>query len=115
MNIDKQDSINFVWGNVGKKLEKLSEKRLFSIAQKNPEYYLYMVYSDELDNMFDDIIENGIEGYEEKIIELNEKHNLFIEISEFLTESNEIVSIGSTLTGQIDKSDRFAKILKTED
>lgn len=109
---DKMDSLNFVWGNVGKKLEKLDKKRLLAIAQKNAEKYLFSISYDEFELLLDEI-ENGKFDIV-KVKHYNETHLIFSEFQKFLTENSDMVSIGSLLVGQIDKSDRFAKLLTEE-
>lgn len=106
-----------VWGNFGKEIKKLDEKRLFAVTQNNPDYFLNLILSDELDIIFDkliDEIENDNKISDEtleKIFKSNNLHNLFKEINEFLTQSDDMLSIGSFLTGEFDKSDKLASIL----
>jgi len=112
---DNQDGLIFVWGNFGKKLEKKDKKRLLAIAQNNPDFFLNTLYDMEVLDIIDDINETGLLENEKTlldIIELNDNHNLFKEINEFFTVNPDNLSTGSLLTGNLDKTGRFAQILK---
>lgn len=115
-----QDGLIFVWGNFGKKLSDLDAERLFAIAQKNADKFLSILYLKDIDdiNLIDKVIdesENGLTIETKKLImELNKKDTIFREIHKFFQINQDNLSVGSLLTGNIDKSGRFASILETK-
>lgn len=117
-NVDRGKTL--VWGNFGKEIKDLDEKRLYAIAQNNPEYYLNLILTEELDIIFDKLLsaldnDEDIDEFLNEIFDSNKKHNLFKEINSFLTQSDDMLSIGSFLTGEFDKSYRVADILSKGD
>lgn len=107
----------FIWGNFGKELKDLDKDRCLGIAQNNAEYYLTKI---SLDNIFEvlqilkdkeALTDNEINKIYEIINDDNKKHKLFSELNKFLTKSNDMLSIGSFLTGELDNSSKMAKIL----
>lgn len=113
----------FVWGNFGKEIKKLDEKRLLAICQNNPDYFLSLIYCDELEKIFNKLLSEIDELEKDEMVsdeilnaifENNKLHDLFNEINDFLTQSNDMISIGSFLTGEFDKSGKLADILRKE-
>lgn len=111
-----QDGLIFVWGNFGQKLEKIDKDRLFAVAQNNADRFLSVLYNLDLqkDNIIDEVNKNKLSDKAKKLIlELNKKDTLFREIHEFFKINQDNLSVGSLITGNVDKSSRFASILKT--
>ena len=105
---DKVDArINFVWGNVGEGLKKLDEIRMLCLAQQNPNHSLSVITNIEIEKLIKEIFESPNEiGFftteiKNKIVELNKKDVTFREISKFFKQSQDMLSIGSTITGNI--------------
>jgi len=106
-----QDGLIFVWGQVGKRLQKLDTDRLIAIAQNDSDYHLTIIYNSEIENLIDDIHENGLtDELKKSILESNKKHNIFKEVHDYFKQSSDNLSVGSLLTGELDKSERFARI-----
>ena len=114
MNDKVDGAINFVWSYVGKQLQQKDKKRMLAIAQQNPEHHLSVITNIEIESLIDSIFEKEIIILDEKdlkaIIELNEKDNSFREISQFMRYSKDMLSIGSTITGQIEQEKAYMKI-----
>lgn len=111
LTTDKSDaSINFVWGHVGKKLQKLDPERMLCLTQQNPDYRLSILTNIELDSLIKDLfpdnkdIPNLNKNIQEKILKLNNVDNTFRETARFLRYKQDMLSIGSAITGQIDRS-----------
>lgn len=104
---DVNKSINFVWGNIGRGLQKKDKKRMIAIAQLNHEHHLSVLANIDIEKIIDEIFDKDFVELTEKhikmIIELNETDNTFREIARFLKKSQDMLSVGSTITGQIDK------------
>lgn len=104
--VDK--SINFVWGNVGKDLQKLDKDRMLCIAQQNPEKHLAIQSNLEIFELLKkltveiDKLEIPIEAQKE-ILRINKADNTFREVAKFLRYKSDMLSIGSAITGQIEK------------
>jgi hypothetical protein len=105
---DKVDaSINFVWGNVGEGLKKLDEIRMLCLAEQNPNHSLSVITNIEIEKLIKEIFESPNEiGFftneiKNKIVELNKKDVTFREIAKFFKQTNDMLSIGSTITGNI--------------
>ena len=111
MTTDKSDaSINFVWGHVGKKLQKLDPERMLSLTQQNPDYKLSVLTNIEIDELIKELfpddkdIPNLNKNIKDKILKLNNVDNTFREIARFLRYKQDMLSIGSTITGQIERT-----------
>ena len=100
-------SINFVWGNVGEQLKALDEIRMLALAQSNPNYSLSVITNIEMESLIKEIFDSENEiGFfttelKNKIVELNKKDVTFREIAKFFKDSNDMLSVGSTITGNI--------------
>jgi len=118
MSDEVTKSINFVWGNVGKDLQKLDKERMLAIAQQNPEKHLAIRSNLELFDLLD-MLEKEVskldgsleipENIFKKILEINKSDNVFREVAKFLRYKSDMLSIGSTITGQIEKKSAFLK------
>lgn len=111
MTTDSSDaSINFVWGYVGKKLQKLDTERMLCLAQQNPDYHLSILTNIELDTIIKELfsgkkdIPNLNAEIQKKILKLNKVDNTFREIARFMRYKQDMLSIGSAITGQIDRT-----------
>jgi hypothetical protein len=106
---DVEKSINFVWGYIGKQLQQLDKRRMLAIAQNNPNYHLNILANIDIDVIINDLFFTDTDiilsdNLKKRIIELNRIDNTFIEIAKFLKHSQDMLSTGSTITGQIDKN-----------
>lgn len=107
MSSDKVELSNvFVWGNVGKKLEELDKDRMLCLAQQNPNHSLSIIANLEVDKIIQDLfIDKDIPEFtdeiKEKILKLNNADNTFREIAKFMRYKQDMLSIGSAITGQI--------------
>lgn len=111
MTTDKSDaSINFVWGHVGKKLQKLDPERMLCLTQQDPDYSLSVLTNIEIDDLIKELfsddkdIPNLNVNIQKKILNLNKVDNTFREIARFLRYKQDMLSIGSTITGQIERT-----------
>lgn len=106
----------FVWGHFGKKLQKLDNKRYFAITQNSPAYHLSRIYNDNLEKIIDKIgLDNcNMDEIFKEMENENYLDNLFRQISYYLTNNADMVSIGSTLTGELEKSVKLGRIIKPD-
>ena len=111
MTTDKSDaSINFVWGHVGKKLQKLDPERMLCLTQQNPDLKLSVLTNIEIDELIKELfsdkrdIPNFNLEIKKKILKLNNVDNTFRETSRFLRYKQDMLSIGSAITGQIERT-----------
>lgn len=111
LTTDKTDaSINFVWGHVGKKLQKLDPERMLCLTQQNPDLKLSVLTNIELDELIKEIFSNDKDipnfnlEIKKKILKINNVDNTFRETSRFLRYKQDMLSIGSAITGQIDRT-----------
>ena len=115
---DKQDLANiFIWGNVGEKLKGLDAERLMAIAQSDPNYYLSVIANDELDDMIRVLVEKGelTDDIEKAIRHTNKMDNIFREIAEFLHESEDMLSTGSFIVGEVEEKTALLRLIKGTD
>lgn len=112
---NQMDGLIFVWGNYGKKLEKLDKKRLYSVVMDDSEFFLSSMYIEETKTVLDEVNKNGLSDKAKELIGiLNDKEIIFKETNKFFKANQDNLSVGSLVTGNIDKSGRFADILKTK-
>lgn len=117
---NQQDGLIFVWGNFGKKLEDMDKERLFAIAQKNADKYLSVLYLKDIEkcDLLKKVIDSSEKGLTDEskkmILELNKKHTIFKETHAFFKDNRDNLSVGSLITGEVDKSGRFANIMNTK-
>lgn len=111
LNSDKSDaSINFVWGHVGKKLQKLDSERMLCLTQQNPDLKLSVLTNIELDDLIKEIFVDNKDiailnkEIKKKILHINNVDNTFRETSKFLRHKEDMLSIGSAITGQIERT-----------
>lgn len=113
-----ENALILVWSNVGQKLKKIDDNRLLAIAQKNADYHLTTISLKEILPFIKDLDEKfNVENPPslddlKKLLDINEKDNLFREISKFFNESHDNLSIGSALTEPFDKSKRMMDLLE---
>lgn len=105
---DKQDAgMNFVWSKIGKDLQQLDKKRMLAIAHQKPDYMLSVQANIDgleiIEKLFDSdkSFPELTKEIEKMIFELNHKDNMFREISDMLRHSRDMLSMGSTITGEI--------------
>lgn len=104
---DKVELSNvFVWANVGKKLEELDKKRLLCLAHQNPNHNLSIITNIEVDKIIKELFENKEfpdfnNDIQKQILDLNNADNTFREVAKFMRYKQDMLSIGSTITGQI--------------
>ena len=96
----------FVWANVGKKLEELDKQRLLCLAHQNPNHSLSVITNMEMDKLIKDIFEDKVfpnfsDEIQKRIINLNNADNTFREVAKFMKYKSDMLSIGSTITSQI--------------
>lgn len=106
----------FIWGQVGEKLGALDDTRLFSVAQNNPNLLLSTLTNKEIAPLIKKLAENdyNFESIRIEIEKLNELDNIFREISSFMNETEDMLSIGSFLTGEVESNPILMNILKDE-
>jgi len=105
---DKQDAgTNFVWSKIGKDLQRLDKDRMLAIAHQKPDYMLSVMANIDGLKIIEKIFESGksfpelTKEIEKMIFELNHKDNMFREIADMLRHSRDMLSMGSTITGEI--------------
>lgn len=111
---DKQDLANiFIWGTVGERLKRLDEKRLLAIAQDKPHYYLSVIANDEIDKMIRVLAETGEFNDEIKktVRQINERDNIFRQITKFLHNSDDMLSTGSFIVGDLPEKTAMLRLM----
>lgn len=106
--------IIFVWGHFGKKLQKLDSERYLAISQNSPEYHLSRIYNNNVEKIIDEIGNGNIDKIFEKMEYENYLDNLFRQVSRFLRGGGDMVSIGSALTGEVEKTVKMGRIITPE-
>lgn len=99
----------FVWGQFGQELKEKDPERLWAIAQQNPEYFLAVISNAEIETIIKDILDSGELTKEtmELIMTSNKLDDIFRQISIFMKESPDMLSIGSFLTGETEEKKAF--------
>lgn len=94
----------FVWADYGKILSDLDKERVHSIIQQNAHRFLSLQANIEMDDIINEIKDNGYSDKVEKMIyELNKKDILFREINKFMIHQNDLLTLGTLITGEKDK------------
>lgn len=117
-NLDASETAKIlVWKEIGNEFKQKNTKRIFAIALKNPKYFLFTLYNQEMDILIRELVENpeNADLILMQVNELNEIHNMFSELNEYLTQSNDMLSTGSFLTSKIKSENRLAGIINNED
>ena len=106
---NEPDNANiFVWGHFGKKLQNLDKERYYAITQNSPHLFLSKIYNRNMEK----IIENmNFDTLFDDIDNENYLDNLFRQVSAFMRGNISDVSIGSALTGQLEKPIKTGKII----
>jgi len=106
--IDK--ATNFVWAEVGKELQKQDKERMLALAQQHPEKFLAIKTNVDLLKLCDSLFSKDKEKLneitkelQEQILEINKIDTTFREVATFLRYSRDMLTVGATITGQIDK------------
>lgn len=104
-----------VWGHLGEELKKLDPERVLAIAQQDPKYFLSLIANEEIEGFIEALIEKG-EGLtpelEEFITACNKNQAIFIEVAKFLHATEDMLSTGSFLTGQIAGDSAIMRLLE---
>lgn len=106
-----------VWGQIGDDLKKKSPRRMFAIAQDNPNYSLGVVALSEIRRIRDklkSINHRVTPEIVEMVAETNEHDDLFREIATFLQASDDMLSVGSFMMGETEKKTAIMKLLEGE-
>ena len=114
MSDQVERSVNFVWGNVGKDLQELDKNRMLAIAQQNPEKHLSIQANIEILELIKELskevdkleLPNDIK---KEILRINKADNTFREVAKLLRYKSDMLSIGSAITGQIEKRQAFLR------
>jgi hypothetical protein len=102
-----------VWGHIGQELKDLDPERVLAIAQQDPKYFLSLIANGEIETFIDSVIESGLtEEIERFITDCNKKQAIFIEVAEFLHSSEDMLSTGSFLTGQIESEKAILRLME---
>ena len=109
-NPNSDGSLNFVWGHVGKKLQKLDNQRYLAIGQNSAHEYLSRIYNKNMQKHIK-LLPDKADEYLIAIEHENELDNLFRQIALFMRGNSDMVSIGSFVTGQLEKSVKTGKIV----
>lgn len=117
-----EDGKILVFAKLGKQLKEIDEKRILAIAQDNPNKYLFNIYENEitillekLENIDDDNVKEFKKQILKDLLRHNETDNIFYELNKFLTKSDDMLSIGSFLTGHDNRKHKLAKIISEDD
>lgn len=106
----------FIWGQVGKQLQTLDKKRMLAIIQDKPNIHLSRLANDEIltasDKLFegDDITVEQLAQYRKTINKTNDLDNTFRQTAHLLKDSQDMLSIGSAMTGEIENKKGYLKI-----
>ena len=119
MNNDKQnDSTNLVWSYVGEWFKRIDNERMIAIAQNNPNYFLSQFAQKEAFEIIE-ALENNKWEFDDNILELisesNKKDNAFRETAKYLNQSDDKLSAGSFITGNIVKTGKLGEMIIGEE
>lgn len=95
----------FIWGQVGKQLKDMDDERMLAIAQDDPDYFMSILANRDISEIIIQIIkEKGLSKESKKLIlAVNKFDSVFREISQFMQHTEDMLSIGSFMTGELDK------------
>jgi len=114
MNDKQNDTNNLVWSYVGEWFKRLDNERMIAIAQNNPNYFMSQIAQKEAFNIIDLLKENNYQ-FNNKILKLisesNLKDNAFRETAKYLNQSDDKLSAGSFITGNIVKEGKLAEMI----
>jgi hypothetical protein len=106
--IDK--ATNFVWAEVGKELQKQDKERMMALAQQHPERFLAIKTNIDLLELCkvlfppdNEKLNELTKEIQQKILNINKIDTTFREVAIFLRYSRDMLTVGATITGQIDK------------
>ena len=105
---ENENATIFVWGHFGKKLQKLDKDRYFAISQNSPHEFLSRIYNNNMEKIIDEM---NLKTIFDDIEHENYLDNLFRQVSAFMRGNSDMVSIGSALTGQLEKSIKTGRII----
>ncbi|GAI88734.1 unnamed protein product [marine sediment metagenome] len=85
---------------------------MLAIAQADPDYYMSVLANKDISEVIVSIIkdEGLTDETKQKIMALNELDNVFREISAFMQEVEDMLSIGSFMTGELEKKRAFMEL-----
>lgn len=107
-NPENENANIFVWGHFGKKLQKLDNERYLAITQNSPHEFLSRIYNNKMESIIDKMdLDNLFDDIEKE----NDLDNLFRQVASFMRGNISDVSIGSALTGQLEKAIKTGKII----
>lgn len=107
-----------VWGHIGQELKELDPERVLAIAQQNPNYYLALLSNKEIQSIITEIYESGkglTEEHKKLIRAWNKNQAVFIEVAKFLHATEDMLSTGSFLTGELEGEQAILRLLEERD
>ena len=111
--MDNTDRGNiFIWGNFGKKLQKLDNERYLAITQNSPDEFLSRIYNNKMEKIISKIDNGDIDLIFDEMEKENDLDNLFRQVASFMRGNSDMISIGSLLTGELEKSVKTGRIVK---
>lgn len=97
----------FVYGQVSELLNQKDKKRVIAILQNDPNYYLSLLNNIEMTDLYTKFKSNPKKLIDE-LNKISNNDNMFREISAFMHDTNDMLSIGSFVMGE--KKGKEAKI-----
>lgn len=101
-------SIVFIWGQMGEKLKDIDQDRMIACMEKNPNITLYNIFREKIRPILNRIRDNhensnpgGVSIGRDDLKNEIEKANKFREISKFMRDELDELSMGSALLGEI--------------
>lgn len=105
----------FVWGHIGKDIKALDAHRMLAIAQQNPDYHLAIQANDEISAALAKLDKDNIDAAIEAIHKTDKLDNMFREMAAFLHESDDMLSTGSFMTGELAKRKGMMEIMEVDE
>lgn len=99
----------FIFGQIGQQLKEMDERRLIAIAHNKPHRHLSTIANEDIEELIATLF-NSDELDFEALAEINELDNNFREIAKFLHDSDDMLSTGSFILGQLENESAHLKI-----
>jgi len=102
----------FVWAHFGKKLQKLDKDRYLAISQNSADRYLSRIYNKNIEKIIMNMTDNNIDETIDLIEIENNLDNLFRQVALYMRGTGDLVSVGSALTGELERNVKLGRIVK---
>lgn len=98
----------FIYGQIGDSLQKRDKERLLGVLQHNPDYFLSLLANQDISGLLDLFREADYKitpELKKLIYQINSNDAIFREIARFMQDSGDMLSSGSMVLGEVDKTE----------